>query len=181
NDVEKASDYITKFSRLIREILNNSSKLIVSLKEELEILNICIKIEQLRVKGGFDFILNISPEIDLAKINIPPLFLQPYIENAIWHGLVKADDEKQIILNIEKRDENIIIEIIDNGIGIEKSKELKRETLNRKKSFGTFATRERIKLLFKGEDIDVSITDLKIYGKRGTKVTMNIPVEFAVY
>ncbi|WP_196891358.1 sensor histidine kinase, partial [Aureivirga marina] len=82
NDVEKASDYITKFSRLIREILNNSSKLIVSLKEELEILNIYIKIEQLRVKGGFDFILNISPEIDLAKINIPPLFLQPYIENA---------------------------------------------------------------------------------------------------
>ncbi|WP_196885629.1 sensor histidine kinase [Aureivirga sp. CE67] len=181
NDVEKASDYITKFSRLIREILNNSSKLIVSLKEELDILNIYIKIEQLRVRGGFEYELNISPDIDLNNINIPPLFLQPYIENAIWHGLVKAEDDKKITLNIFKEDSNAIIEIIDNGIGVEKSLHLKKDTLNRKKSFGTFATKERIKLLFKGEDIDVNIIDLKNFDEKGTKVTMSIPLEFAIY
>ncbi|MFO7673109.1 MAG: histidine kinase [Lutibacter sp.] len=124
NDIEKASDYITKFSKLIRVILNSSSSPTTSLTEELTVLALYVKLEQMRVNGGFDYIVSVDENLKLDHIKVPTLFLQPFIENAIWHGIMKKEGEKEIELSIKEDHGNVICIIRDNGIGINKAREL---------------------------------------------------------
>ncbi|MBG7631214.1 MAG: histidine kinase, partial [Bacteroidetes bacterium] len=100
SEVEKASDYITKFSRLIRIILNSSSSPTSTLAEELGILSLYVKLEQMRVNGGFEYTVNVEDDLNLEPIKVPPLFLQPFIENSIWHGIMKKEGKKTIELSI---------------------------------------------------------------------------------
>ncbi|MFB0938556.1 MAG: histidine kinase, partial [Urechidicola sp.] len=176
NEIEKASDYITKFSRLIRVILKSSSSLTIPLSEELGILALYVKLEQMRIKGGFEYIVNIGGDINLEEIKVPPLFLQPYIENSIWHGIMLVSTEKKIHLSIQKVDNKIQCEVTDNGIGIDKTNEESHKKINRRKFFGTQATEDRIKLLHRNIDVAVDISDISDENSTGTKVTIIFPI-----
>jgi LytS/YehU family sensor histidine kinase len=176
NEIEKASDYITKFSRLIRVILKSSSSLTIPLSEELGILALYVKLEQMRIKGGFEYIVNIGGDINLEEIKVPPLFLQPYIENSIWHGIMLVSTEKKIHLSIQKVDNKIQCEVTDNGIGIDKTTEESHKKINRRKFFGAQATEDRIKLLHRNIDVAVDISDISDENSTGTKVTIIFPI-----
>jgi LytS/YehU family sensor histidine kinase len=176
NEIEKASDYITKFSRLIRVILKSSSSLTIPLSEELGILALYVKLEQMRIKGGFEYIVNIGGDINLEEIKVPPLFLQPYIENSIWHGIMLVSTEKKIHLSIQKVDNKIQCEVTDNGIGIDKTTEESHKKINRRKFFGAQATEDRIKLLHRNIGVAVDISDISDENSTGTKVTIIFPI-----
>jgi len=177
NDIETASDYITKFSRLIREILKNSSRLTIPLEEDLGVLGLYVKLEQMRMTGGFDYIVTIDDSINLREIQVPPLFMQPYIENAIWHGFATKKSHKKINLTIFDEDDKIRCEIIDNGIGIDKTKSHKKNTDNERKPFGLKASEDRIKMLHENLNVYVIIEDISDDKTTGTKVTIKFPKE----
>ena len=175
NDAEKASDYITKFSRLIREILNNSSNVTITLEKELGILNLYIKLEQMRINDSFDYILKVDQTLDLEKIFVPPLFLQPFVENAIWHGLLNKKGKKIIKLHIFDEGSNIRCELIDNGLGINTTMNEKSYFTENHKSFGIRATEDRIKLLHKDSKVYLFIEDISNEEATGTKVSLKFP------
>jgi sensor histidine kinase YesM len=175
NDIEKASDYITKFSRLIREILKNSTSLTIPLENELGILGLYVKLEQMRMIGGFDYVVTIDDNIDLKEIKVPPLFMQPYIENAIWHGFASKKENKRITLNIHDDDDKIRCEIIDNGVGIKQSASNANEADTNRKPFGLRVSEDRIKLLHENKNVYVIIEDISDDNSTGTKVTLKFP------
>ncbi len=175
NEVEKASDYITKFSKLIRVILNSSSSPTSTLSDELGILALYVKLEQMRVTGGFNYVVDVDKKLNLEKIKVPPLFLQPFIENSIWHGLMKKEGKKIIELTIKENDGNVLCVILDNGIGINKAKELDQMTQKRK-FFGTRATENRIRILYQNKDVHIITTDISNGEKTGTKVAISFPL-----
>ncbi len=177
NDIETASDYITKFSRLIREILKNSSRLTIPLEEDLGVLGLYVKLEQMRMTDGFDYIVTIDDSINLREIQVPPLFMQPYIENAIWHGFANKKRHKKINLTIFDEDDKIRCEIIDNGVGIDKTKSRKKNTDNERKPFGLKASEDRIKMLHENLNVYVIIEDISDDKTTGTKVTIKFPKE----
>ena len=176
NDVEKASDYITKFSKLIRIILNSSSSQTVTLSEELKILKLYVKLEQMRIAGGFDYEVEVSDDIPMEGIMVPPLFLQPYIENAIWHGITKKEGYRLIKLSITRNDNIIKFEIFDNGIGIDKAKENEHMS-HKRKFFGAKATEDRIKILYQDRHVEVETKDVSDADKTGTVVTVSFEIE----
>ena len=176
NEKEKASDYITKFSRLIRVILKSSSSLTIPLSEELGILGLYVKLEQMRIRGGFEYIVNVDGEINLEDVKVPPLFLQPYIENSIWHGIMHIEGDKKVELTIRKERDSIRCEVTDNGIGIESSKRQPHKQISRRKFFGTQATESRIKLLHRHVNVEVDISDISTEKTTGTKVSIVFPI-----
>lgn len=177
NDIEKASDYITKFSRLIREILKNSSSLSIPLEDDLGVLGLYVRLEQMRMVGGFDYVVTIDDKIDLKEIKVPPLFMQPYIENAIWHGFANKEGYKKISLSIYDEEDKIRCEIIDNGIGIDQSKYGKKIKDNKRKPFGLKVSEDRIKMLYENQNVYVILEDISNDNTTGTKVTLKFPKE----
>ena len=176
NDVEKASDYITKFSKLIRVILNSSSSPTTTLSEELEVLHLYVKLEQMRIVGGFDYHVEVGDDIPVDQIKVPPLFLQPYIENAIWHGITKKEGHKLIKLKITREDNIVSFSIFDNGIGINTTKENEHMS-HKRKFFGARATEDRIRILYQGRDVKVKTRDISKGDKTGTEVIVSFEIE----
>ena len=183
NETKKASEYLNKFARLIRLILQNSRSNYVNLKDELESLDLYMSMESLRFRNKFDYEINVAEEIDLDQIDIPPMLIQPFIENAIWHGLMHISDTHRgkVALNFEKENGVLNCIVEDNGIGREKSTELKKmKVTGRKKSMGMRITQDRIEMINKLYDSNTSvkIIDLKNEkgGAAGTRVELNIPV-----
>ncbi|MDV7186516.1 histidine kinase [Lutibacter sp. TH_r2] len=174
NEVEKASDYITKFSRLMRVILNSSSSPTSTLSEELGILALYVKLEQMRVGGGFDYVVNVDNNLMLEGIKVPPLFLQPFIENAIWHGIMKQKGKKLIELTIKEKDNIVYCVVEDNGIGINKSKEISAMT-QKKRFFGAKATENRIRILYQNKNVSIVTKDISTEKNKGTRVTISFP------
>ncbi|WP_298315202.1 sensor histidine kinase [uncultured Aquimarina sp.] len=171
NDIEKASDYLTKFSKLIRKVLTNSTKNTIPLSQELAIIKSYIELERLRIKGGFSFSFEQTEDLLIAEI--PPLCLQPYIENAIWHGLNHKKGDKQLLIRISRLNEEIIkIIIIDNGVGRKKALELKNSIENN--SFGSKATRERILAMHPRNCLFIEDFKKNTIFDPGTKVTIHL-------
>ena len=147
NKTEEASDYLTKFSRLIRMVLNNSKCAFISLEDELETLRLYLEMERLRFKNSFDYSFSYKNAVDVGNIFIPPLLLQPFAENAIWHGLMHKQEKG--FLNFDFRaEENFLMCIItDNGVGREQAEFLKSKSAENQKSMGLKITSERLSLL----------------------------------
>ena len=175
SEVEKASDYITKFSKLIRVILNSSSSPTTSLQEELSVLALYVKLEQMRVNGGFDYVVKIDKKLNLETISVPTLFLQPFIENSIWHGIMKKEGEKIIKLNIMEDDGNVLCTILDNGVGINKTRE-ETHMSHRKKFLGAIATENRIRILHQNKGVEIITKDISSGTKTGTQVSIRFPL-----
>ena len=176
NDIEKASDYITKFSRLIRVILNSSSSPTSTLSEELDILALYVKLEQMRVNGSFKYSVVVDENLKLDTIKVPTLFLQPFIENAIWHGIMKSEGtDKEIQLIIKEDNGNVLCIIRDNGIGINKAKEIDKMSQKRR-FFGTEATGNRIRILHQNKGVDIETKDISAGTETGTQVLISFPL-----
>ncbi|MES2795857.1 MAG: histidine kinase [Bacteroidota bacterium] len=179
NDSQTASEYLTKFSQLIRLVLENSRSEKISLQKELETIVLYIELEAMRFKEKVKYKINLNPEIDLQYIEIPPLLIQPYVENAIWHGLMHKEEGGNITINILQPSEYlIIIEIEDDGIGREKALEYKSKTATKQKSFGMKMTSERLEAInyIYQNKTNVKILDLKDESGNaiGTKVIIEI-------
>ena len=184
NDARTASRYLTKFARLIRLILSNSKLTVVKLSEELSALKLYIEMENFRFNKKFDYSIQVDERIDTDRVDIPPMILQPYVENAIWHGLMhKEEGGRQLTIDIYPDDsmKGIYFIIEDNGIGRERAAQIKTRTATRHKSVGMEITQDRISITNKLFDTNatVEIIDLK-YKKTGqaigTKVVVHLPM-----
>lgn len=181
NNTEKATDYLNKFSRLIRLVLENSRSDKVSLENELETLRLYIEMEAMRFRGKVSFQINIAQNVDKDSIQIPPLLLQPFIENAIWHGLMHKEKGGTIRIEVTQPNDHLLrFDITDDGVGREKAAEFKSKSATQNKSFGMKVTAERIELINKlyNTATQVQIIDLKSKEGEatGTKVVVEIPI-----
>ncbi|MFN3852653.1 MAG: histidine kinase [Spirosomataceae bacterium] len=179
-----ASEYLTDFSSLMRSILQHSKEKLISLTDELETTNLYVKLEKLRFEDSFDYQYSCDESIDTESIMIPPMLLQPYIENAIKHGLMNLDGMRVLKLEVLRKAEphNQILEIIidDNGIGREAASIISKNSLKHK-SMGMSINRERIKLLNLTNDVKIQIQIIDKKDKNGlaegTRVIIKIPIE----
>ncbi len=181
NEADKASDYLTKFSRLIRLVLENSRSELVSLQNELEALQLYIELEAMRFKQKVQFSIQVAPNIDQRYLRIPPLLLQPYVENAIWHGLMHKPEGGTVTVEVSQPQESWLhIEITDDGVGRQRAAELKSKSAGKHKSFGMQVTADRIRMINQLYNIQTQtqIVDLvDSFGEAcGTKVILQIPV-----
>jgi hypothetical protein len=147
NESEAASDYLTKFSRLIRMVLLNSKQTFISLQDELETLRLYLEMERLRFPNAFDYNISFVNEIDRESIFIPPLLLQPFAENAIWHGLMHKQGQGHLDIELSLNGEILTCIITDNGIGRSKADSIKSKSTEKQKSMGLQITTERLALL----------------------------------
>ena len=180
NNQQQASEFLTKFSRLIRLILQNSQTPLITLESELESLSLYLDLESLRFDYCFSYKIVVSPDLDISELKVPPLIIQPYVENAIWHGLRHKKEKGQLDIIITEENECIYIRISDNGIGREKAAEMASKSATRYKSMGIRITADRISLLQHsyGKEPKVTINDL-VYDDgciAGTEVIIKIPV-----
>jgi len=147
NKTEEASDYLTKFSRLIRMVLNNSKQSFISLEDELETLRLYLEMERLRFKNSFDYSFTYKNSVDIDNIFIPPLLLQPFAENAIWHGLMHKQEKGFLNFDFCAEEKFLTCTITDNGVGREQAELLKSKSAEKQKSMGLKITTERLSLL----------------------------------
>lgn len=173
SDERMANRYLTSFSKLMRSVMQNVEQDFVPLKQDLEIIKDYLVLEHLRFKDKFDYQLDIDKSIDLDSFIIPPMMLQPYIENAIWHGLRYKEDKGNLTINICEKDDKISIEISDNGIGMDASEKLKTGNQKEHKSTAMKNIKNRINLIenLYNKQISVEVSMLS----PGTMVQIVIP------
>lgn len=182
NESGKASEYLNNFARLMRLILQNSRSNYISLKDELEALDLYLQMEALRFRDKFAYTIQADDELDTASIVIPPMLIQPYVENAIWHGLMHKHDGSpgQVSIRISRRGNNLVCVVEDNGIGRAKAASLKAQRPgNPKRSMGMQITADRIEMINKlyNTKTSVQVIDLRDEngGGTGTRVELVIP------
>ena len=146
---DRASQFLSKFARLIRKVLEQSEYSLISLKEELKTVELYMQIESVRLDHGFDYKIEISDQIDPDEVMVPPLILQPSIENAIWHGLAPKPARGQIVIYISLENDLLRITIEDNGEGQRAMTDKGLTNPQENKSFGIAITRKRIEILGK--------------------------------
>ena len=180
NEKKNAVHYLNKFSKLVRKILEASSLKEIPLAEELETVDLYMNIENIRFSNEINFEIKVDEEIDVHLVKIPSLILQPFLENALWHGLSSKEGEKKIDLQVSKGKNGFInISITDNGVGRAVAEKLKESKVLKRKSVGIDITKERLANFSKDfqNNFEVEIIDLfDNYGKaEGTKVILHIP------
>ncbi|MGZ5218962.1 MAG: tetratricopeptide repeat-containing sensor histidine kinase [Chitinophagaceae bacterium] len=178
NDKRQASDYLNKFSRLIRSILDSSRNEVVPLAKDMEALNLYVELEQLRFNNKFNFKTFIDPALAGGDYRVPALLVQPYVENAIVHGLAHSEEnDLNLTVTASLEDDKIKYRIQDNGVGRNKAGEYNAHNKPNHKSVGLKITEQRINI-FNGKEAEdsVSITDLYDDDKNpdGTKVEITI-------
>lgn len=180
NNTDEAQTYLSKFARLMRLILENSRKVMVALEDELNALKLNLELERLRFDGRFDFTIEVSQEIDTEDTYLPPMLIQPFIENAIKHGIKGKEGKGLINLSIKKENELLICVVEDNGVGRDETLKNAHKSSDHV-SLGTQVTLERLEILQheKNPEIGLKIIDLKDKDGigRGTKVVLRIPFE----
>ena len=172
---------LAKFSKLMRSILNHSRQEHISLQEEINLLNDYLGLEQISRNQSFDFSINVDESIDSETTMIPPLMMQPFVENAIIHGVGPLKDRKgHIQITFKLKGQYLLCEILDNGIGRAAAKEIKSQQANKNKSVALKVNSERLDLLHKDKKLKaLEIQDLKDEeGKaNGTLVKMHLPMK----
>jgi ligand-binding sensor domain-containing protein len=184
NDPLTSNKYLSKFASLMRSILNNSEQEHILLDAEIQTIKTYVELEQLRFSKKFDFVINIDKEIDVFECEIPSMLIQPFVENAIWHGLMNKDKESEtgiLEISISPFENYLKCIICDNGVGREKAAEIKAKSKRTQPSLGAKITEQRLLLLNKiyKEELSVTYTDLfdKDGNPSGTKVELNIPLK----
>ncbi|GAB3697977.1 sensor histidine kinase [Spirosoma flavus] len=180
NESESASVYLSKFSKLIRLILNRSTASLVTLASELDTLSLYLELESLRFSGQFTYSIQVDEAVEPEFTELPPMLIQPYVENAIWHGLMQKEGGGHILIEIQKQGKQLSCVIEDNGVGREKAAALKSKSATHTKSKGMQITADRLKLsqTLYGQQPTVSIHDLvDDQGEpAGTRVVLTIPL-----
>ncbi|MBK9636552.1 MAG: histidine kinase [Bacteroidetes bacterium] len=178
-DTETAARSLTRFSRLVRNVLQNSRQSSISLHLELQTLLLYVELEKMRFNSEFQYEVYVDPAIDQNQLLLPPLIIQPFVENSLWHGIMTIEEKGKVSISINQIENILIIKIEDNGVGRVASKKHKRESTD--SSLGVSLTEERIRI-FNGPDFSlkpVEITDLynEELTSAGTMVVLNISIQ----
>ena len=180
---EEGLQYLSKFSKLLRMVLNQSEKSFIPLKDEILIIDLYLQLETLRFGSSFSYTIHTDDKLDEEEILVPSFLIHPVIENAIWHGLLHKDGERRLIINFQGKDKDKLICIVkDNGIGIEAATLKKQQQLNGEKqsSKGLKMVKERLALL---DEQNNGTTSFKLEDMKddngyisGTKCSIELPV-----
>jgi ligand-binding sensor domain-containing protein len=177
NNGEAANRYLSRFSRLIRLILNNSERTVVPLADEIKALELYLELEVMRFEERFEYKITVDNSIDILEAEIPSMLIQPYVENSIKHGILNLSRPGIIKIDIEKQENFIKCTIEDNGVG--RSESFFRNKGNLHKSFGTIITQERLAAInaLNNSQLTEKITDLQdeLGNATGTRVEIYIP------
>lgn len=178
NDNESANLYLSKFSRLIRNILNNSESNSITVEEEVITLRLYLELEVMRFENSFSYTITVDPEINPMQVKIPSMLIQPYVENAVKHGILPLMEKGVISISITKEERFLKCVIGDNGVGRAKAAENSRNRYHR--AMGTSLTRERLAVINElgGSQLSEKIIDLydKDNNPAGTRVEIYIPL-----
>ena len=174
----EASSYLADFARLMRSILNNSTREYITLAEEVETLEHYLKLQQLRFPDKLKYTVSVDEGIDSEELLIPPMLAQPFIENAVNHGVAKRDEGAgEIRVGFVQTGENLVLTVTDNGVGIQQS-----EQKNGHVSMATQITNSRIANLKKAgrKRVDFTITNLadRHHGASGVEVVFQLPLVY---
>ena len=180
NEKKNAVHYLNKFSKLVRKILEASSLKEISLADELETVELYMNIENIRFSNEIQFKIEIEEDIDVHTVKTPSLILQPFLENAIWHGLSSKEGEKNIVIAISRKNEWFInITITDNGVGRARAQKIKDNKVLKRKSVGIDITKERLANFSKDYQNSFEVEFVDLYDDNGhaagTQVILNIP------
>ena len=177
NDERTVNKFLSEFSRLMRLVMENSQEDFIPLYKEQEIISLYLKLEHYRFRDKFDYEMKIDDDINLETFEIPPMLLQPYIENAVWHGLRYKESKGHLALTIRKNSHGLEVEIKDDGIGRRRSAELKTENQKKHHSTGIKNIEERLRIINKvyKSNYAVKIRDLDAASGHGTQVLISIP------
>lgn len=179
NKTDDASEFLNKFSKLIRRILENSREEFNTILKEIDTVELYIKLEQERIYPKFSYDISIDEQFGNEEYYIPTMLIQPFVENAILHGLRhKKDGFGELYLNLKKVSDQIVIHIIDNGIGREASKKINSSKSIGRKSVGIYVTEERIEKLNEiySQKANFKITDINENDDKGTIVEIKLPL-----
>ena len=181
NENKEASHYLTKFAHLIRITLEHSTQSFISLRNTIDYLNRYVEVEQIR-NANFTCNIETDNKLDLDEIVLPPMLIQPFIENAIWHGAANDTNKIYVQIHFEKEGKQLICKINDNGIGIRQSLAKKEESVNLHQSIGITNISNRINLLNEKYKLQSSISiidksTLPGQHSTGTLVILKLPIE----
>ena len=180
-DSEKASIYLAKFSTLVRSVLYSSANDAITIDDEIKTIESYLALQEIRYSNKFEYTVDVDPQIDTESLTIPPMLAQPFIENAIEHGIKHKKGKGQIYIRFKLIDLSIHIEVEDDGVGRQRAQELEKELRKDHQSMATEITRDRIRVLNKKKKhkIEFSINDLKEDNgdAAGTLIQIDIPLE----
>lgn len=177
NDERTANKYLSDFSHLMRAVLENSEEDFIPLQKEIELLDLYTKLEHFRFQDKFDYDITVDEDVLVGEYQIPPMLLQPYIENAVWHGLRYKTEKGHLQIAVAKKSANeITITVADDGIGRTRSKGLKTENQLKQKSKGMGNIKKRVAILndMYKDKVDVFIDDNSAEDDCGTKVVVTL-------
>src|SRR5688572_28657234 len=179
DDKLKATDYLTTFSKLIRTLFNNADKKEISLYDEIETCKYYLQLESMRFDTKFSYSVNVDENIDLKSIQIPALIIQPFIENAIWHGIVPRNSGGHVALKVQKKNDCVEVVIDDDGIGRETSQKNKSSSGLTHQSKGVNLTHSRLELnnLLQQRQAKLEILDKKDESGKATGTTVIIQIK----
>jgi len=179
----EASNYLNKFSKLFRMVLNNSGKNLVSIDEEKEVLKLYLELELMRFEKSFQYTIEADEKLETDEILMPSMILQPYVENALWHGLMHKEGERYLLIRFEKiSDEVFRCTINDNGIGRKKSFELKEQQSKTKhhESKGLKISKDRLDVLQK-QGFHASLEIIDKYDGTGQAAGTTVIIELSTF
>lgn len=179
NNRTQASEYLTKFSKLVRLILQNSQASLITLESELEALELYLDLEALRFDHRFGYKISVPKDLDIEALKVPPLIIQPYTENAIWHGLMHREDKGQLDIEVSEEEDHLYFKIADNGIGRKQAAAIASKSATKHKSMGLKITQDRIAMVQKANgESPVKIIDLENAdgSAAGTEVIIKMPL-----
>lgn len=180
HDTDAALKYLSKFAKLMRKIMENSKQQMITVAEEINALNLFLELEVMRFDKKFEYHIVIDPDIDQNYDRIPSMLIQPYVENAIKHGLLPKVGHCLISITLQKQNDTILCCIEDNGIGRENSKKFKINRVQQHKSMGMSITQERLDILNASLSSNINCEIIDMYENAepaGTKVRLVIPLE----
>ena len=181
NDVDNAVSYLSSFSKLMRRILNNSNERYVTLTDEIEAVGLYLQLESMRLGNRFSYKIDVDSDVDANNIEVAPLIVQPFVENAIIHGLVPKKDDCFLSIRFSKLSENKLLCVVeDNGVGRKLSEKTKQEKGASHKSYGMSITRRRLETLTKISNDDFSVEVVDLYDDKGVAsgTRVNIIISF---
>lgn len=180
NEKKLANSYLGKFSDLMRLYLDMSNKRSISLEEEIKAMKLYLELEAMRFEENFSYTLTVDPKLSIDEITIPPMIIQPYVENALKHGLLHKRNDRKLSIEFKwAPNQTLVCVVTDNGIGMKQSMELNKIRHKKHASFASGATQKRLELLNaeRNEHIGVVYQDLYINETtpNGTRVTITVP------
>ncbi len=179
NDQKTANKYLADFSKLMRSVLENSQKDFVPLSEEIEVLRLYLKLEHFRFSNKFDYTFEVDENLVVDQYKVPPMLIQPYIENSVWHGLRYKEEKGLLDVRVAANGDSLTVTITDNGIGRKKSQELKTHNQKQNESMGLKNIESRLQIindLFK-TNLKVQVQDANPKTGEGTIVNISIPFQ----